>query len=557
MLSLKNMQAQQQQQQQLAPLILQQHQLQLSQAQMQQRQMQQQEADQAGLRQAYVEGGGDPEKIGPLLNKYKVSPDGQARFSQSVTAGRESRAKLNKAEADAQDSMNNIALPRLQAFRSKPKEYQQQNWGAFNRMLHQDHGMNDEHYAQVLKQHPDLPDDDTLDIYEASMKGSKAEMDRRKTAAAITASESANTKNTQAIAKADDQKVLGQLRGATSLDQWNKILADNGRGMNDFGPPPFDTQTGEGGTERTPDQGALRRLNRMGMTSAEIATDDRAIATAAETKRKADIAEADRKIAQGQRDRALGQGDQRIAIEAGRAAKESATQRRNDDYALAQRALKESNTNGGNWDGKGGYEAAIDNVTNFYDGDEIGKNRGGVLKALREMQAGNVRQETGQANLDKKTGPGSLEKMQWAEAHPEWKKTHPGQIVPTAKDMADWTKKTATTKKTAAAPKPVVAAPAVVPNPPPAAAPVAAGPAAPATAPQATTPPAPKPAADQPKIPAAAQAVHDMLKQHHVPFSVVDGADGLPLLEKDGKQYKVLGVDKDGSLKLLPGTWTK
>lgn len=383
MLSLKNMQAQAEQQRQLQPLVLQQHQLQLSQAQMQQRQMQQQEADQAGLRQAYVEGGGDPEKIGPLLNKYKVSPDGQARFSQSVTAGRESRAKLNKAEADAQDSMNNIALPRLQAFRSKPKEYQQQNWGAFNRMLHQDHGMNDEHYAQVLKQHPDLPDDDTLDIYEASMKGSKAEMDRRKTAAAITASESANTKNTQAITKADDQKVLGQLRGATSLDQWNKILADNGRSMNDFGPPPFDTQTGEGGTERTPDQGALRRLNRMGMTSAEIAADDRAIAAAAETKRRSAETESNAKA--------------RLKLAENRDKRETATQRKDTIMRLADKAIADSFERGGTT-----LDHVLANVedTNNYQNSPTGDNRGEVVAELRKRKDAKLNTGAKESKLD-------------------------------------------------------------------------------------------------------------------------------------------------------------
>lgn len=251
---------------------------------------------------------------------------------------------------------------------------------------------------------------------------------------------------------------------------------------------------------------------------------------------------ADRKITQGQTNVRIQQGEERIAILRDRAAKETATQRRNDDYALAQRALNDSNAKGGNWDGKGGYDQAIENVSKFYEGDEIGKNRGGVLKALNEMKAGHLRQDTSQANLDRKDQLTGIEKLQWM-------KDHPGEPVPTRSQFLS----KGGGKKTTTTAKPVIPPPAAVTRPP-ADAPAATPPPAPAAAPAAATTPE-KPATNQPKIPAAAQSVHDALKLHHVPFRMVDSADGLPLLEKDGKQYKVLGVDNDGGLKLLPGTW--
>lgn len=61
--------------------------------------------------------------------------------------------------------------------------------------------------------------------------------------------------------------------------------------------------------------------------------------------------------------------------------------------------------------------------------------------------------------------------------------------------------------------------------------------------------------AEPPQVPAAAKSVHDSLRRLNVPVSVVDGSDGLPILTKDGKQYKVISVDADGNMKLMPGTW--
>ena len=105
--------------------------------------------------------------------------------------------------------------------------------------------------------------------------------------------------------------------------------------------------------------------------------------------------------------------------------------------------------------------------------------------------------------------------------------------------------------------KPGASAPRGAPPAPPVRTP--ATPPAPQAAPQQTkTPsaaPPPPPASNAPKVPAPALAVHNTLKSLHVPFSMVDGTDGLPILEKGGKQYKVLSVDKNGNMNLQPGVW--
>ena len=105
--------------------------------------------------------------------------------------------------------------------------------------------------------------------------------------------------------------------------------------------------------------------------------------------------------------------------------------------------------------------------------------------------------------------------------------------------------------------KPSAPAGRSTPTTPPAKTPAAPPP--PQAAPQQTkTPsaaPPPPPASNAPKVPAPALAVHNTLKSLHVPFSMVDGTDGLPILEKGGKQYKVLSVDKNGNMNLQPGVW--
>jgi hypothetical protein len=46
------------------------------------------------------------------------------------------------------------------------------------------------------------------------------------------------------------------------------------------------------------------------------------------------------------------------------------------------------------------------------------------------------------------------------------------------------------------------------------------------------------------------------LNKLHIPITVVDGADGLPIITKDGQQYKVHGINPNGTLRAEKGTWT-
>jgi hypothetical protein len=525
MLSLRNMQVQQKMQQQefeqrkqLMPLVFQQHQQQLEAgqqaAQIQKLKLAEAEEDRNDDKesdQGYRLHEGDTNKFLAWLPTSKISMRGQTRIKTGLqhemaarTAQYTNALALGEKTHEVDLRKNNETRDKFTQFLKRTPEDMEANWSGLLEGFLRDGQASKEQYAELIKAHGKFPGREAV-------IGMRDKLNTETSVAADAAREA--TRITQekaklAFAKEQKDEITESLMApGVTPKRYDEIVAASKLPAGTF--PPSSAMFPNGVRSKE----AFINLDRM-MAKPESRMTER---TAEKT---ADATFNYRQTTIRQRDDQLDISQQNADTNAKRNARETATARKNEDHALAVQALQESNANGGNWDGKGGYDAAIANVAKHYEGHEIGKNRGGVLRELEALKAADLR-NTG---TDLKN-----------------------QAAQTNQDLID----------------------SVIPKPAPKGAPGPTGPkAAPAAptksaAPPVATPPAAAPPAakkgapEQPKIPPAAQPVHDSLKQHRVPFNMIDSADGLPILEKDGKQYKVMGVDKDGNLKLQPGSWGK
>jgi hypothetical protein len=374
MMSLQNMKAQQQQQAQLNPLILQQHQAQAQEASMKAAEMQQDQKDEEIGNTQFKIAQGDPKKFLDLATQNGMSTRGIARVRKGLDDHALALTKQNEADVDlgvkkfnATAQKNGAMRDRLTSALDLTDDELKARWPKILEGFNRDNLTSNDEHAQALKTFGEFPGREGVTAMRNELNTHASLAADAKLAAETATAEKAKL----ALQQAKIDQTRGKLRGVTELNQWNQIINDSELPPDSFGAPPFDAAG-------KVNPAAMQSLNRMGMTAAQIEAADRTAAMDAETRRRTKQSEEDRAKSLKLREDA-----------AERAKKhETVPQRANEDLALAYQAVAESNANGG-----AGVDDAIKNVANtdYYENHPIGDNRGGVLKALRAIKGGDLR----------------------------------------------------------------------------------------------------------------------------------------------------------------------
>jgi hypothetical protein len=312
----------------------------------------------------------------------------------------------------------------------KSPEEQKADWGNWIENARKANKMSESGYYALLKAHPagNPPTSTELIKYRNHLNEFLIESKRGETLAAQTKqaaldrSKADTAKVQQATQKATDAGVHDQLTGAADLDAWNRILSDNGRKVDDFGPPPFDPVT----KQVIPD--AMKRFDESGMTAKDRAAATAKAATAAEVKAR-DL------VRQGQEERRLKQGDVRNAQGQERI-DQSATQLKTTHetmmHGLDNKVLADT---AGMLAGQGKTANASDVVAylkdpeRWKDNPEVSANRTELIQRFSKMgkqdlDALNTAARTKRAETGGKGGGLS------ALAKGQWMKDHPGEPIP-------------------------------------------------------------------------------------------------------------------------------
>jgi hypothetical protein len=558
MLSLQNLkmqQAEMQRRAEMEPVLRQQHeaaaktaQAQATMAGIQAQQVQQDQKDDQIWADSISEKQGKVPDAFTLAVQKGLSTRGQARTTANMNAALSAAEDLKKKRLGndeeariAENKRHTDLMPHLEAFANKPEEEQERdfdNWLSSNRnaghitdqefaQLQQMFPPSQEEKGKKLFGYPGKPGIDALrEKYNTSEwinqeltqreKQAKLDADNAKLAA-----ERATTAKTNA-ANAEQKRVttLSKLAAATTPDAFAKIQAGSGLGSEEIGGDASQYFDKDG----HPIASQMKSLRNMALNPKDHATADAAAERADQTRRKNETdAQYKARMAAAAETRAAKMGTGSTA--------------RSEASAVRSKAERLIASNGKDVD-----KAMADYQESGSDDPDYGD----VLRELRGIKRSKTTEDKAEADLDKKTALSGLDE---AKAKNAWQKANPNQPFPAAKALKDWWQKNQPGAAAASGTRPPAPAPTPAPAPKPTPAP------APAPTPAPTPTPKKDTQATAPKIPEAAKAVHDALRKANVPFTMVDGSDGLPILEKGGKQYKVRGIKKDGSLDYEPGVW--
>lgn len=381
MLSLKNMQAQAEQQRQLAPLILQQHQLQLSQEQMQQRQMAQDQKDEEIGGKAYNDAKGDLKQYPALAAQYGMSQRGLAKLNQNMLAHQAAVTKQQSADLDVeakrlknQETTHSQLSDRYGALLDQTDEQMAKSWPDAVNQMYKDGLHTAAEHAQMLQTHKDFPGRDTVE-YLRNQNTSVAQATKN---AQLAASRSTTAKNNQAITKGKTEDARGRLLAAQTPAQYTDAATEAYKNGTPAGTFPAQEQMFDANGDPIPAQ--MVGLNRMGMSSKEREAADEAALRAKEVKVREEQNRQHQLVTEKQ-------GDARNAIAKSRAdaanTRETALGHKELVSRLADQATAESYQNGGST-----IDHVLANVqdTNNYQNHPIGTNRGEVVAELRKRK---------------------------------------------------------------------------------------------------------------------------------------------------------------------------